>query len=158
MARGQPEPDGAAEQEAFEVAVALIARRERSEAELREGLRERGVGEAASAAAVARLVAVGELDDERFARRYAEDKRELRGWGPERIREALARRGIAPEVAAAAAGGEPAADQAARAARLLERRGEVLGDERARARALAFLARRGFDYEVAYEAVRRAAA
>ena len=43
-------------------------------------------------AAIARLTEIGELDDERFACRYAEDKRELRGWGPERIREALGSR------------------------------------------------------------------
>ena len=44
--------------------------------------------------ALERLIAIGELDDERFAARYAEDKRELRGWGPERIREALSSAGI----------------------------------------------------------------
>ena len=44
-------------------------------------------------AAVGLLVETGGLDDERFARRFAEDKRELRGWGPERIREALGRAG-----------------------------------------------------------------
>ena len=56
-------------------------------------------------AAVARLTEIGELDDERFARRYAEDKRELRGWGAERIREALASRGVAPRARRGGAGG-----------------------------------------------------
>ena len=56
-------------------------------------------------AAVGRLTEVGELDDERFARRYAEDKRELRGWGAERVREALLARGVAASLAEAAVGG-----------------------------------------------------
>ncbi len=43
---------------------------------------------------IATLEEFGELDDARFARRYAEDKRELRGWGAERIREALTARGV----------------------------------------------------------------
>ena len=41
-----------------------------------------------------RLLEAGALDDERFARRFAEDKRELRGWGPDRIAEALRARGV----------------------------------------------------------------
>ena len=38
----------------------------------------------------------GALDDERFARRFAEDKRELRGWGPEQYRATLASAGSRP--------------------------------------------------------------
>ena len=49
-----------------------------------------------------RLVEDGSIDDERFARRYAEDKRELAGWGPDRIREALAERGVPEELIAEA--------------------------------------------------------
>jgi hypothetical protein len=49
-----------------------------------------------------------------------------------------------------------AAEQAARAAALLRDRGMSPGDEKGRARALAYLARRGYDYEVAYQAVRAA--
>jgi hypothetical protein len=35
-------------------------------------------------------------------------------------------------------------------------KGEDLGDERGRARALSHLTRRGYEYELAYDAVRRA--
>jgi len=96
---------------------------------------------------------MGELDDERFARRFAEDKRELRGWGPERIREALAKRGLSGRQIEAAIAADTG-DDLARARELLERRGDPLVDDRSRARALAFLARRGYDSETAYEAVR----
>ena len=53
----------------------------------------RGVPEEELEEAVSRLVEAGALDDEVFARRYAEDKRELRGWGPDRIAGGAARPG-----------------------------------------------------------------
>ena len=39
--------------------------------------------------AVASLVRDGYLDDASYARRYAEDRRNLDGWGAERIERAL---------------------------------------------------------------------
>jgi regulatory protein len=144
------------ETEAFELALRALASKERTVAELRAWLERRGCEPEAIAAAVGRLVEVDQLDDARFARRFADDKRELRGWGSERIEEALAARGVeAAEIAAAlAADDEPA--QVERASALLAARGAALADEAGRGRALAFLARRGYGSEVAYEAVRRA--
>lgn len=139
--------------EAFERAVEALSHRERTTAELSAWLAERGFEPAEVEAAVSELVAMGELDDERFARRFAEDKRELRGWGPERIREALAKRGLSGRQIEAAIAADTG-DDLARARELLERRGDPLVDDRSRARALAFLARRGYDSETAYEAVR----
>jgi regulatory protein len=141
--------------EAFERAVEALGRRERGVAELTEWLLARGFAEDEVAGAIERLIAIGELDDERFARRYAEDKRELRGWGAERIREALTRRGIDRDAIDAALRAESPLDEVDRAAGLLAGRGSALGTEAERARALAFLARRGYELEVAYEAVRR---
>jgi regulatory protein len=142
--------------EAFELAVGAISRKERTVAELRAWLAARDLEAGEVDEAIERLTAIGELDDERFARRYAEDKRELRGWGPDRIREALVERGIERGLAEAAAGGDGPAEQAERAAALLRGRGAELGSEAGRGRALAYLARRGYDYEVAYQAVRLA--
>jgi regulatory protein len=139
--------------DAFERALEALAYRERTAAELGAWLAERGFEPAQVADAVERLVAAGALDDEAFARRFAADKRELRGWGPERIREALAERGLEPTlIDAAIAEGQP--EQLRRALDLLERRGEPAVDEPSRARALGFLARRGYESELAYEAVR----
>ena len=141
---------------AFELAAGALARKERTVAELREWLAARDIEPAEIDAALERLIAIGELDDERFAQRYAEDKRELRGWGPDRIRETLVERGIDREHAEAAAAGESPAEQAERGAALLLGRGVDLDGEAGRGRALAYLARRGYDYEVAYQAVRLA--
>lgn len=143
--------------DAFEAALAALRRRERTIAELASWLAKRGFGDDEVEGAVSSLTEAGELDDERFARRYAEDKRELRGWGAERIREALASRGLAPALVEQVLAEDDHGTQLQRAATLLAGRGHALAGERDRARALGFLTRRGYDYEIAYEAVRRAA-
>ena len=140
--------------EAYERALEALAQKERTAAELGAWLAERGFEPVQIADAVERLVAAGALDDEAFARHFAADKRELRGWGPERIREALAERGLERGLIAAAIA-EDHPEQLQRALALLERRGETPVDEPSRARALGFLARRGYEPELAYEAVRR---
>jgi regulatory protein len=142
--------------DAFAVAVAALRRKERATAELADWLRRRGYGDREVDAAIAGLVEAGELDDERFARAYAEDKRTLRGWGSERIREGLAARGIPEPLIEAALADESEADQAARAGALLAARDRPLADDADRARALGFLTRRGYDYDIAHEAIRQA--
>jgi regulatory protein len=142
--------------EAFERAVEALSHKERTEAEVGAWLRERGFERAEIEAALAALTEAGALDDERFAQRFAADKRELRGWGPERIREALAGRGIGADLIGEALAGDGRESQLERAIELLASRGETLADEAARARALAFLARRGYEAELAYDAVRGA--
>jgi len=144
----------AAKRDAFEAALGALRRRERSRAELEAWLAQHGFQEAELAEAVGRLERVGELDDARFARRYAEDKRELAGWGAERIRAALEARGLGAAEIEAALAEEDSASEVERAAALLARRFEPLTSERARARALSYLTRRGYPFEVAYEAVR----
>ena len=141
--------------EAFERSLEALAHKERTTVELERWLRERGFPAPAVADAIERLLAIGELDDERYARRYAEDKRELRGWGADRIREALLDRGI-DRATAEAAVGAGADEELERAVELLRRRAAPLDSEVARARALAYLARRGYDSDTAYEAVRAA--
>lgn len=142
--------------DAFDVAVAALRRKERASAELADWLRRRGYGDDEVDDAIVRLIEARELDDERFARGYAEDKRALRGWGAERIREGLATRGIAEPVIEAALEADSEVAQVARAADLLATRGRALSEESDRARALGFLTRRGYGYEVAHEAIRQA--
>ena len=145
-----PKPD------AFERALGALAHRERTSRELRAWLAERGYASAEVAAVVERLIEIGELDDERFARRYAQDKRELRGWGADRIRHALLSRGLERSVVEAALG-ERTGQELEQAVELLARRADALTGDRERARALAYLARRGYDSETAYEAIRLSA-
>ncbi|HYU59492.1 MAG TPA: RecX family transcriptional regulator [Solirubrobacterales bacterium] len=144
--------------DAFELALRALGRKERSSAELAEWLRERGAEEDEVEVAIGRLTEIGELDDERFAVRYAQDKRELAGWGAERIREALLERGIAPEHVEAAVCSDSEEIQVRRATDLLARRDRGLGSDADRASALGYLTRRGYSYEVAHEAIRSARA
>lgn len=144
-------------QEAFGRAVGALGRRERSDAEMRELLAARGFAEPVVDEVVARLIEISGLDDERYARLFSEDKRTLSGWGPERIRQALADHGIRPAAIDAAVEPESRDEQLERAVALLGERGGELETDAARARALGFLSRRGFELELCYEAVRRAA-
>lgn len=139
--------------DAFEQALATIQRRERSISEVTAWLAERGHAPEQVEAAVSRLVEAGALDDERFARVFAEDKREISGWGSERIGAALRERGIDQRLIERACA-EDRDDQVERAADLLIGRRAALADDRDRDRALGFLTRRGYEYEIAYDAVR----
>lgn len=143
-----------AAQEAFERALEALSRKERTSAELVAWLTARGFGAKEVDVAIGRLTEDGALDDRRFAVRFAEDKRELRGWGPDRIREALAARGLERALIEAVVADDDFGERLERAIELLERRGHVPDDQPGRARALAYLARRGYDSELAYEAVR----
>lgn len=94
------------------------------------------------------------LDDARYARRFAEDKRELERWGPERIARDLERRGVAAELIEAALGNRSRDSELSAAVGLLEDRMPPPHDDRQRDRAWRLLVRRGYPAELAYEAVR----
>jgi regulatory protein len=142
--------------EALSLALEALARKERTVAELGSWLRGRGVEYGQVEEVVDQLVSTGVLDDARYARRYAEDKRELRGWGSERIRAALFERGVADVDVEDALGSGGVEGEVELALGLLRDRGAGLEDASGRQRALGMLARRGYGSEVAYEAIRRA--
>jgi len=146
-----------AEADAFEAALGALDRKERTAHELALWLRGRGFAMDEIETALVRLFETEVLDDERFARRYAEDKRELSGWGAERIREALLERGVPIDTVEEVLASDSHGDQLDRARQILIRRARPLEDSADRQRALEYLARRGYDYEIAYEAVRSAA-
>jgi regulatory protein len=140
----------------YELALRALGSKERTESELRDWLAERGVEVAEVEEVIALLAEAGAIDDASFARRYADDKRLLAGWGPDRIVRALERRGVAREQIEAALGADDESAQLDRAASLLGDRGLNCGSERERERALGLLVRRGYPLELAYEAVRAA--
>jgi regulatory protein len=89
--------------------------------------------------------------------RYAEDRRSLDGWGPERIRGRLEQAGIDAELIERALGVRDAAGELEAAVAVLEKRMTAAGpvDDRARKRAVGLLLRRGYESELAYAAVRQ---
>jgi len=143
---------------AFEAALAALERKERTAHEVASLLERRGFAPAEIETAMHRLSATGVVDDEQFARRYSDDKRELSGWGAERIREALLARGVEGAIVESVLAADSYGDQLDRAREILIRRARPLEANGDRQRALAYLTRRGYDYDIAYEAVRQAAA
>lgn len=143
-------------EEAYQLALGALARKERTVVELAAWLSARGVGEPQTANTIERLIEDGLLDDARFAQRYAEDKRELAGWGADRIRGALLERGVDPADIEAALAVEDGTSELERAVELLQLSGRSLDGDRERQRAFGFLVRRGYEPEVAYGAIRTA--
>jgi regulatory protein len=139
---------------ALALAYAYLNRRELTETELSRHLERRGVGAGAAAAAICTLRDQGYLDDARFARLFTQDKRNLEQWGSERIRRALSERGIDRELIEAALSEIPDESELDRARALLRRRFPApFEDARDRERALGVLLRKGFESELALEAV-----
>jgi len=145
-------------EEAFNAAWRFIARRERTESEMRARLERNDVEAPLIEEVLDELRTGGYVDDAGYAQRFAEDRRNLDGWGAERIERRLRELGIDREhIAAALAAGEH--DELAAATALLARRYPIPPDSpRDREKALGFLVRKGFDLELAHDALRRHAA
>ena len=153
MGSGEPEPREL--ERALTLAYRALGRRERTEAQLRAQLAARELPEATIDAAIAELVRAGHVDDARYARVFAEDRRALDGWGPERIERGLRAAGVDGAQIAAAIGMRDAGEELDAAVELLRRRcREPPATERERERALGILVRKGYELELAYEAVR----
>lgn len=154
-------------------AFRFLEARARSVAETRRRLSDAGYRPELIDGAIARLLAIGLLDDEAFARHWVESRDRARPRGEIALRRELRLRGVEPQVIAAAlderrradaegpfgathdgddAGGAVEPDEAA-ARRLLERRrrdlDRVADPRKRRARAYALLARNGFGPETA---------
>ena len=143
---------------ALELAYRHLGRRDRTVAEVRAHLAGKDCDEDAIDAAVAELSESGYLDDARYAVRFAEDRRELDGWGAERIAQRLASVGVAREDIDAALSERDHEAELEAAVALVRRRFSSLDTDRDRDRALGMLARKGYDLELAYDAVRSAGA
>ena len=141
---------------ALELAFRHLSRRDRTEAELRRHLAAKDIGEPEADAAIVEVVRMGYLDDARYARTFAEDRRNLDGWGAERIERRLLALGVDREHVAAALGDRDGAEELDAALELLRRRFRdgILAGERERERALGMLVRKGYELELAHDAMR----
>src|SRR6201995_403733 len=135
------------------LAYRYLNRRDRTEGEVRAHLTGKGVEPDAAEQAIATLRGQGYVDDARYARLFAEDKRALEGWGAERIRGALALRGIDRELIDAAIEADGDSDaELERALEILRRRFPSPPRERRdRDRALAVLLRKGYEADLALD-------
>jgi regulatory protein len=149
--------------DAITVAYVYLNKRERTVGEVRSRLEKvvekEDCTQKEADAAVEELLELGYLDDARYARLFVEDKRNLESWGTERIQRALAERGVERDVISAAlSAAATGADESEldRAVELLRRRfpEPAVEDARGRERAFGMLVRKGYDSELAGDAVR----
>ena len=145
----------------FGIAYAYINKRERTVAEVRARLERAELGEPEIDDVIAELLQFGYLDDARYARVFTQDKRTLEVWGSERIARALRERGVERALIEAALAedlgtdGHAAGDEFQRAVTLLGQRFPAgPAAPRDRERAFGVLARKGYESEMAADAVR----
>lgn len=102
------------------------------------------------------LISDGYVDEGRYAGAFARDRSSLGGWGPLKIRQALAAKDIPPEIIAEALEGMDADRSDARLDRLLAaKRKSLEGDPQQRLKLLRYLLGRGYEYEAVEKAIER---
>lgn len=145
---------------ALGIAYSYLNKREHTAAEVDRRLRREGFSPATIAQTLGLLHDEGTLDDRRFARLFIDDKRALEGWGSERIRRVLIQRGVDSDTVAmglGAGGAEldsPSESERERAQAVLRSRfPEPPRNRRDRDRALGVLLRKGYEPELAFEAL-----
>ena len=151
---GPVDDAGSGLERALAVAYRYLNRRERTGAEIRVHLARAGVNDQEVERAIETLTDQGYLDDARFVRLFVQDKRELENWGSDRIRQALLARGVDSDLVDEALAEGDAGGEIDRAVALLRRRfPSPASDRRARDRALGALLRKGYDVDLALEAI-----
>jgi regulatory protein len=142
-------------QRALDLAYRYLGQRDRTVTEVRRYLEGKRVDPATIDEAVADLGDQGYLDDARYALQFAEDRRTLDDWGTERIERKLRNAGVAADLVDAALAAQDASAELEAAVGLLRRRfREPPADDRERNRALGILVRKGYDLELAHDAIR----
>jgi regulatory protein len=143
-------------QHARDVAWRALNQRDHAVAEIARALARKRVEPAVIDTVVGELCEQGYLDDARFAQRFAEDRRRLDGWGAERIERRLRALGVAGDLIAAAVECQDADEELAAAVALLRRRfPDPPATPRDCERALGMLVRKGYELELAHDAIRR---
>ena len=137
-------------------AMDLLARREHGRAELARKLRQRGADAALIEAALDRLIEEGLLSEQRFVDSFIRSRASA-GYGPLRIREELAQRGV-PRAQAERALADCEVDWTDNLGELWRRRfGSLPQDARERAKQGRFLLYRGFAQEAVSRLLRSGA-
>lgn len=142
---------------ALATAYRFLDKRERTTADVARRLEREGFDADTIELTLAALHEDGTVDDHRFARLFTEDKRDLQQWGSERIRHALIQRGIDLQTVAGAlrAGrvDDVESDQDRALALLRHRFPQPPRTRRDRDRALGVLLRKGYEAQLAVEAL-----
>jgi len=144
----------------YEEAVGFLATRPRSVAEIRRHLHGKHYDDTAIDGAIDRLRAQRYVDDLDFAKYWVEQRSKFRPKGDRALVSELTNRGVARETIDIAMGELPPESEAERALRAIARpsaRWQTLEPSERRRKIHAFLAGRGFDYEVIEEVIAKRA-
>ena len=142
-------------QHALDLSYRYLSRRDRTVLEVRRHLESKRVEPATIEAALRELADQRYLDDLRYATVFAEDRRNLDGWGVERIERKLVAVGVPGEIVGEVLAERSQEEELDAAVGILQRKlREPPADERGREKALGLLVRRGYELDLAYSAVR----
>jgi regulatory protein len=139
----------------YHKALDFLSYRPRSRAEVGTYLQKRGFPEAQAGAIIERLEGAGLLDDAAFAQFWVENRERFRPRGPRALRHELWSKGISNDIIEQALALVDVSDGAYRSASKKARRMRQLDRQTFVRKMVEYLARRGFDYEVAREAAER---
>lgn len=148
--RNADEPD-----RATNAALNLLAHRGRSERELRQRLRQKGFTQAAIDATIRRVVDWGYLNDERFAASWVEQRSSSKPRSRRALAHELREKGVDRELITHAID-EADIDEAADAKRLAAdkwRKERAQPLDKRRQRTAGYLARRGYSWQIAKQAI-----
>lgn len=144
--------------DAYEVAVRYLGNRPRTVAEIHRHLRSKRFDDPAIATAIDKLRAQRYVDDEAFARWWLEQRDRFRPRSDRALRTELAQKGVARDVVDLVFGERAPDADVEQARRALSRplaRWATLPDAERKRKIHAFLAQRGFDYDVIDDVIRR---
>lgn len=134
------------QERAVQLALRLLARRPRSEHELRLAMRRKGLAEGEIEAVVDRLRQGGWLEDLAFAQAWVENRQTFRPRSARALRFELRQKGVDTEIIERALEGFDDTEAAEAAARIGARKYARLPEEVFRQRLAGYLSRRGFAY------------
>lgn len=140
---------------AYERALDFLSYRPRSHAEVKAYLQRHRVPDATIQGVIERLSSAGLLDDEAFARYWVENRESFRPRGQRSLRFELRRKGVPDAIVEEAIEEIDETESAYRAGRDRARQLSHLDYQVFYRRLSGFLQRRGFDYEVVKETVKR---
>lgn len=138
---------------AYNYAVSLLARRDHGEKELKDKLTLKGYGKGAEGV-ISKLKEAGYVDDERFARLFAAELRNLKRYGKKRIEQELYRKGVDRDIIREVL--EETQFDESELVSLIERKfGRYLGDEKGIHKTVNALLRMGYSYGEIRDALRK---
>lgn len=157
QARGDSEPDP--HDVARQIVLRQLTMAPRTRKQLEDKLRQKGCDEEVARDVLDRMVEVGLVDDEAYARMLVRNRQETKGLATRALSQELRRKGVSDDlIGQALADIEPQAERE-RARELVDKRLRSMHglDKQVQTRRLAgFLARKGYDSPVAFQVIREA--